>query len=683
MVRFSCFQAHILPHKQKKTVQLSSEAMQKTLEDASKIQPSKSYSAAETKSCFKEEGGDTFNGNADHATDSSPTERDCRSEEIESKYSADCNITDHNIALMKKSQSLGSRLNWKDRTSGDIGSEEETEQKNSYDGSSDHYRKIVPDGSLSNQFQETIPSDSVQVNYDFAKNESIFSIGDPRVSEKEFSDKDDIQLPVTGDCGDRTPYSPPVIVKSRSLPSMGSPNRLSVSFLPYSRSDEDLKALDSRKKDIMHEEKRKVQDQGEVSFFNNDKNIGESPANGYEAYNYVVSAKEWIIPASDGVNTEKSMKGTTSFQHWDEVPTKDFRLRRIEEWVMDLQHCSPLEVYNEFSPCDDQELPKSIDLLEGPTAVKLEVKVNPGMEAAKRYISSLNASATAAQLTNLGLVVIPFLSAFVSLKSLNLSGNAIARITAGSLPRGLHILNLSKNYISTIEGLRDLTRLRVLDLSYNRILRIGHGLSGCSSIKELYIAGNKISEVEGLHRLLKINVLDLRFNKISTTKSLGQLAANYSCLQALSLEGNPAQKNVGDEQLKKYVQSLLPNLTYYNRQSIKVGIMKDTADRSTRLGIGAHQVDRGLRLEVKNTRKGTHGIVAQKVSSSSVHGRKSQVVAMQKPSRSRHGRLPPSGIRTATQGAPQIADFSSKVLSLRNDLSNMRRSRSEGTLGAF
>ena len=51
------------------------------------------------------------------------------------------------------------------------------------------------------------------------------------------------------------------------------------------------------------------------------------------------------------------------------------------------------------------------------------------------------------------------------------------RINAGALPRGLHMLNLSKNNISTIEGLRELTRLRVLDLSYNRIIRIGHGMS--------------------------------------------------------------------------------------------------------------------------------------------------------------------------------------------------------------
>lgn len=49
------------------------------------------------------------------------------------------------------------------------------------------------------------------------------------------------------------------------------------------------------------------------------------------------------------------------------------------------------------------------------------------------------------------------------------------QITPASLPKGLHALNLSKNKISVIEGLRDLTRLRVLDLSYNRISRIGQG----------------------------------------------------------------------------------------------------------------------------------------------------------------------------------------------------------------
>ena len=49
------------------------------------------------------------------------------------------------------------------------------------------------------------------------------------------------------------------------------------------------------------------------------------------------------------------------------------------------------------------------------------------------------------------------------------------QIAPGSLPKGLHSLDLSRNRIAVIEGLRELTRLRVLNLSYNRISRIGHG----------------------------------------------------------------------------------------------------------------------------------------------------------------------------------------------------------------
>ncbi|KAK4420509.1 hypothetical protein Salat_2001300 [Sesamum alatum] len=680
MVRFSCFQAHIHSHKHKKTVQLPREAMQKIAEDASENRALRhiSYLETENKPCLKEEG-DIRNIVADHVTDSSPTECEYRSEEMEHKSITDCDIVVHKKAQIKKSQSLGCGLNWEERTSGADVSEDEIEHRYSYDGSADRSGLLVPDSvdnhglSPSDQFPEPIPSDSVQVDSDFVKNISIFSIEGPQETERDGADKDDICASGAVDSGELTPNRP-LIVKSRSLPSMGSPIQCSASYLTCSRSAQDLHALDSRKNGVTHEVGKQVQYQErEDSMFNNDS--GEKPAEDtYETYNYVGSAKDWILPVLDEANTEKGIKGESSFHHWDEVPNKDFKLKRIQEWVIDLQHCGSVEESNESAPCFDTELPEGNTLLKGPTNTKLEVKVNPGMEVAKRYIASLNASATAAQLTNLGLVVIPFLSAFGSLKSLNLSGNSIVRIAAGALPRGLHILNLSKNNISTIEGLRDLTRLRVLDLSYNRILRIGHGLAACSSLKELYLAGNKISEVEGLHRLLKLNVLDLRFNKISTTKCLGQLAANYNCLHALSLEGNPAQKNVGDEQLKKYVQSLLPQLTYYNRQSIKVGTLKDASDRSARLGVSAHQIDRALRMEVKNMRKGTHGIVAQKVSSSN-HSRKGQ--SSPKPSRSRHGRLPPSGMKTAQ--AQQFADFSSKLLGLRS----FPRSRSEGNLGAL
>lgn len=95
------------------------------------------------------------------------------------------------------------------------------------------------------------------------------------------------------------------------------------------------------------------------------------------------------------------------------------------------------------------------------------------------------------------------------------------------------------------------------------------GLSNCTLIKELYLAGNKISDVEGLHRLLKLTVLDLSFNKITTAKAIGQLVANYNSLLALNLLGNPIQSNINDDQLRKAISGLLPKLAYLNKQPIK------------------------------------------------------------------------------------------------------------------
>ncbi|ONK74666.1 uncharacterized protein A4U43_C03F8880 [Asparagus officinalis] len=250
-------------------------------------------------------------------------------------------------------------------------------------------------------------------------------------------------------------------------------------------------------------------------------------------------------------------------QNCAELNSKVFRIKRIEEWIsqIDIENDNVEESGESLSSFSGLEPQVEISI----PPIKPDAKSNFGMDVAYKFISSLTATSSSAQMANLGLVAVPFLSAFSSLRVLNLSGNFIVRITAGSLPRGLHMLNLSKNNIATIEGLRDLTRLRILDLSYNRIVRIGHGLASCSSIKELYLAGNKISEIEGLHRLLKLHTLDLRGNKISTTKGLGQLAANYGSLQAINVEGNPAQRNVGNDQLKKYLLSLLPNLVYYNK----------------------------------------------------------------------------------------------------------------------
>ncbi|XP_075516785.1 uncharacterized protein LOC142551434 [Primulina tabacum] len=248
---------------------------------------------------------------------------------------------------------------------------------------------------------------------------------------------------------------------------------------------------------------------------------------------------------------------------WVAFPTESSSpLARVDEWVKEISVLLPYQIENDNYNGDDVEFPPSPDNGRPPISIPEDIK------HAKIVIQSLNASSTVAHMTGIVLKIIPPISHFSALRSLNLSGNLIAHITPGSLPKGLHVLNLSRNKINTIEGLRELTRLRVIDLSYNRISRIGQGLSNCTLVKELYLAGNKISYVEGLHRLLKLTVLDLSFNKITTTKALGQLVANYSSLIALNLLGNLVHSNIGDEQLRKTVRSILPKLAFLNKQPI-------------------------------------------------------------------------------------------------------------------
>ncbi|KAE8056914.1 hypothetical protein FH972_013646 [Carpinus fangiana] len=260
---------------------------------------------------------------------------------------------------------------------------------------------------------------------------------------------------------------------------------------------------------------------------------------------------------------------------WVAFSSESSPFARVDKWVKDLETQYPLPETDNHENYEGILFPDSPETGRSPARStthltrRHDIKLSEEILHANSIIQSLNSSSTVAHISGIGLKVIPTISSFPCLRSVNLSNNYIVQITPGSLPKGLHTLNLSRNKISTIDGLRELTRLRVLDLSYNRISRIGHGLSNCTLIKELYLAGNKISDVEGLHRLLKLTVLDLSFNKITTTRALGQLVANYNTLQALNLLGNSIQSNISDEQLRKAVCDLLPKLVYLNKQPIK------------------------------------------------------------------------------------------------------------------
>ncbi|KAG8088437.1 hypothetical protein GUJ93_ZPchr0010g7660 [Zizania palustris] len=270
---------------------------------------------------------------------------------------------------------------------------------------------------------------------------------------------------------------------------------------------------------------------------------------------------------------------------WVAFSTENSFHDRISAWVNSIEnrpfHITEDDDADDDDGNDDDQTMEHGDCVAHPRPVEVGESSGKGHGKSKRsaaadevaqantIIQSLNAFSSVAHISGMGLKVVPMISPFSSLRAVNLSGNFIIHISPGSLPRGLHSLDLSRNKIANIEGLRELTKLRVLNLSYNRISRIGHGLSGCTAMRELYLVGNKISDVEGLHRLLKLAVLDLGFNRVTTAKALGQLVANYHSLRALNLVGNPVQANVGEDAVRRAVTGLLPHLAYLNKQPVR------------------------------------------------------------------------------------------------------------------
>ncbi|KAG4963669.1 hypothetical protein JHK82_040347 [Glycine max] len=292
-----------------------------------------------------------------------------------------------------------------------------------------------------------------------------------------------------------------------------------------------------------------------------------------------------------GKNIDNQRGSRFQSDQWIAFSTESSSFSRVDAWVkgLEIQQMLPEDDF------DDDNARRSIVFPPSPNAGGSMMRTtsqltypdaNLSKEAltAISVVQSLNPASTIAHISGIGVKAIPAISHLSNLRSVNLSNNFIVHISPGVLPKGIQTLNLSKNKISALEGLRELTKLRVLDLSYNRISRIGQGLSSCTLIKELYLVGNKLSDVEGLHRLLKLTVLELSFNKITTTKALGQLVANYNSLKALNLLGNPIQSNINDDQLSKAVCGLLPKVVYLNKQPLKANrtreILSDSVARA-------------------------------------------------------------------------------------------------------
>ena len=124
-------------------------------------------------------------------------------------------------------------------------------------------------------------------------------------------------------------------------------------------------------------------------------------------------------------NPEKYLQGESADDQWDKLPSKHFTIKRIQEWVNDLQHCSQLEESNETSVSNDQ-VKRDSEGLNGPTAIKVDGKVTSGVEAVKKYIYIFfeclgrNSSAVKSQIS-----CHPIFQWICQPQALNQSGNAI------------------------------------------------------------------------------------------------------------------------------------------------------------------------------------------------------------------------------------------------------------------
>eukprot|EP00246_Nothoceros_aenigmaticus_P014786 TRINITY_DN583_c0_g1_i1.p1 TRINITY_DN583_c0_g1~~TRINITY_DN583_c0_g1_i1.p1 ORF type:complete len:440 (-),score=59.67 TRINITY_DN583_c0_g1_i1:223-1542(-) len=289
---------------------------------------------------------------------------------------------------------------------------------------------------------------------------------------------------------------------------------------------------------------------------------------------------------------------------------------RVEEWICNIdltlpgedELLPPLETPFASGPnvrvladnLEDTRMRHHKDLESVHVSGAPDVDMALAMAAAR----TLHPLSTVAQFPGVGLKTVPPLVMF-NLKTINLSANALTRIPPGCFPKSVHHLDLSRNKIGVIDGLRELTRLRILNISANRISRIGHGLATCTSLRELYLGANKISEVEGLHRLLKLNVLDLSHNKVTSSKALNQLAANYQSLQALNLIGNGVCANLGEEQLRKFVLGIAPHVSYLNKQLLKSAHGREAVmDSVAKAALGSSTVRHAQRGSSKAAKMG-------------------------------------------------------------------------------
>ncbi|KAG0497104.1 hypothetical protein HPP92_001795 [Vanilla planifolia] len=136
-------------------------------------------------------------------------------------------------------------------------------------------------------------------------------------------------------------------------------------------------------------------------------------------------------PEANDVGIEENYQEDDAHCSEDQLTTEEFSMKRVEHWISQIGIHGDLIVEE---PRENSSSVSEVDssVLCGVDSSKTEGSVKQAMGVAYKYISSLTPASSSAQLVKLGLIAIPMLSPFIGLRVLNLSGNAIVRITPGS-----------------------------------------------------------------------------------------------------------------------------------------------------------------------------------------------------------------------------------------------------------
>lgn len=119
---------------------------------------------------------------------------------------------------------------------------------------------------------------------------------------------------------------------------------------------------------------------------------------------------------------------------------------------------------------------------------------------------------------------------------LDLRGHRVRTLSAGglNLTPNLEFVYLRDNLLSTLEGVEILTRVKVLDLSFNDFKGPGfEPLGNCKALQQLYLAGNQITSLASLPQFPNLEFLSVAQNKL---KSLAM--ASQPRLQVLAASKN-------------------------------------------------------------------------------------------------------------------------------------------------